>query len=596
MFCLVLYWPGFKVWFHDDDFAFLGLLPGIHNAHDLSNALFQPTGHGTWRPLSERAYFIGVQTLFGVPRAWPFRAIALLTQFANLILIGAIILRLTRSRLAGLLAPILWIANSALVTVMTWDSAFMYALCGFVFLSSFWFLLRHIETNLLRYYVATWCIFLLGFLVLETNIVFPMLAITYTLFCARAYFWKVLPLSLASIAFFAAHQLMIPKQASGAYAMHFDAGILQTFGAYWVLALNPLLPQIVENFPASEAIAGVVVFTVALVGFVVYQALQRNLLPTFFLAWFVVVLGPVLPLRDHVSQYYLTLPLIGLAMLGAYAFASASLKGAALKMAALAMLTLFLVESAPSARGAAKWHYHRAQEVKRMVLGVVDAHKQDPDKTILLDGIDGNMFAAAISHRPFRFLSIPEVYLAPGFEACLDGAAQTNAHEIVLSNDMIDDRLLNSRLLVLRYDPRGWKNITQEYSGSRPSIVDVADPSTANRLGSTWYPVDGNFRWMPKCASVRVNGPASGSPTLYVAGYCAAAQVAKGSLMMTVSVNDLPAVPVKIEKGDAQFQFDFPVAPRPDGIYDVVVRVDRTFTPANDRRELGLAFGQFEIR
>ena len=162
LFCLIVYWPGFMVWFHDDDFAFLGLYPFIHNWHDLSDALFRPTGHGTWRPLSERAYFIGVQALFGVPHARPFRVIAFLTQFANLILISAITLRLTRSRLAGFLAPILWIANSALVAVMDWNCAFMYALCGLVFLSAFWFLLRYIETNRLRYYAAVWCIFLTG--------------------------------------------------------------------------------------------------------------------------------------------------------------------------------------------------------------------------------------------------------------------------------------------------------------------------------------------------------------------------------------------------------------------------------------------------
>ncbi len=597
LFCLILYWSGYTVWFHDDDFAFLGLLPRIHNWGDLSEALFQPTVHGTWRPLSERAYFIAVQALFGVPQGRPFRIVAFLTQFANLILIAAITWRLTRSQLAGFLAPVLWIANSALVTVMVWNCAFMYALCGLVFLSCFWFLLRYIETNSLRYYAAVWCIFLTGFLVIETNLVFPMLAASYTLLCARSYFLKTLPLFVPSIAFFAGHQLLIHKQASGPYSMHFDAGIFKTFGAYWAAGLNPLLAAIFPRFPQSAAIAGVVLFTLALGGFVVWQASKSNLLPAFFLTWFVIVLSPVLPLRDHFTDYYLTLPLIGIAMLSAYGFAMAYRERMLWKTVASALLALYLMECIPSARGAAQWNYDRSQRIKRLVLGVAVADKREPGKTILLDGVDEDMFNSAISQSPFAFLSIPAVYLTPGSESCLPGSSEFfPVKSFVLPPDKAQTASEHNQLLVLRWDQDKVTDITKDYGPQPAAILDVTDPPPADELGTTWYPKTQGYRWMPKSAAVVMKGPSWGCHTLYLSGYCPKTQVASGPLGMIVAVNGVTTGPLKIEKGDAPFEFNFPVRTDAQGIYHIAVEVDRTFTAGNDKRALGLAFGRFEIR
>ena len=36
--------------------------------------------------------------------------------------------------------------------------------------------------------------------------------------------------------------------------------------------------------------------------------------PLFGVAWFVIVIGPYLPLSDHKMDYYLTVPVIGLAI------------------------------------------------------------------------------------------------------------------------------------------------------------------------------------------------------------------------------------------------------------------------------------------
>src|SRR5262249_47298464 len=154
---------------------------------ELLHAMFAPMAEGTIRPWSERAYFMGLYTLFGL-NALPFRLVVFVTQFANLTLIRAITQRITGSAAAGVWAAILWISNGALIVVMTWSSAYNQALCGFFLLLAFYFLLRYIESGDWRDNAAQWTAYLLGFGALELTVVYPLLAGAYTLLCARANF------------------------------------------------------------------------------------------------------------------------------------------------------------------------------------------------------------------------------------------------------------------------------------------------------------------------------------------------------------------------------------------------------------------------
>src|SRR5205085_12116299 len=138
--------------------------------------------------------------LFGLD-ALPFRICVFVTQIANLTLIRAVAQRVTGSPAAGFWAVMLWIANTALIPVMTWSSVYNQALCGFFLLLAFWFLLRYIETGDRRFNWAQWIIFLLGFGALEINVMYPALAASYTLLCARKYFRRTLPLFVPSAVF-----------------------------------------------------------------------------------------------------------------------------------------------------------------------------------------------------------------------------------------------------------------------------------------------------------------------------------------------------------------------------------------------------------
>jgi len=67
---------------------------------------------------------------------------------------------------------------------------------------------------------------------------------------------------------------------------------------------------------------------------------------------------------------------------------------------------------------------------------------------------------------------------------------------------------------------------------------------------------------------------------------------------VTVSVDGVALPAASIKPGESTFELAFPL---PDSLVgktelSVTVEVARTFRPASDPRELGLAFGVFEVR
>ncbi|HLK22926.1 MAG TPA: hypothetical protein VKT81_28465 [Bryobacteraceae bacterium] len=574
----------------------------IHNAQDLREILLQPTPGGSWRPFSDRGYYLLLQSIFGATPV-PFHIACFLTQFINLALVFSITRRLTGSDGAAFLAPLLWIANSKLLLVMAWCLAYDYALCGMCLLGSFWLFLRWIDTDARRYYVGMWIVFLLGFGVLETNLVFPMLAAAYAWLCARAYFKKTLPLFIPSIAFLAAHMLMIHAPASGPYRMHFTSAMVRTFIRYWAWDFEPVNLTTFTHLPETVGIVGMLLFSGALLTFVAFQAYRRNFVPVFFFCWFVIVLAPALPLRDNIQDVYLALPCIGVAMLGASAFVWAWKRSKLYQSLAVALLLLFLVESVPTDIRGIEWYRERSLRVENLVETVVAKHAENPGKIILLTGIDAPLFYASVNQRAFAAFGVNDVYLAPGSETEISPGDPAVA-QFVLPAARMQDAVAH-RAVVLQSKDGHVTDVTAQYAlpelqqpqaQAMSTRVDAGDPQFQNQLGPEWYAIDQGFRWMPMRATVRLRGPIAKGQKLIVSGYCPALQTAKGPLGLQVSLDDFALRPVEIEKGDAPFSFEFSLPEDARAEITLRLEVERTFSTPADQRTLGLAFGTFEIR
>ena len=585
--CLALYWYGLKTWFFQDDFAWLRLADNVRNGGSLLTALFAPMAQGTVRPLSERAFFIVFYGLFGLD-ALPFRIWVFLTQIANLALLAAITRRLTGSPLAGVTAALLWISSSTMYVVMTWSSVYNQVLCAFCLLAAFYFLLRYIEAGRTRDYYLQWIPFLLGFGVLEITVVYPVLAAFFTLLCARKFFTRTLPLFIPSVAFGILHLVLIPKPEHGVYGMHFDAVLRSTLWTYWQWALGPAQMAMVVRLAPWLVMGATLVLTV---GVAALLWRRHSGLPVFFLAWFLITLALVLPLENHLSDYYLTIPSIGLAMLGGWALVNLW------RPAVIACIALYLAASVPTGQISTRASYQRSKEVEKTVLGVARAHQLHGSQVILLEGVDDDLFWNAMRDDAFAVVGAPAVYLTPGSET------RIHPNPYPLPRVVPDEPVLRGleRGDVVVYDVTGprLRNVTSTYRASAssrlkaeaPWRVDVSNPLVGYLLSPEWYRLDQGFRWMPKRATVRIHGPRWPEQRLFLSGR------AYHATRMRVSVEGIYVWSARLpEGGEFSFGVGLPPAVLGRDAMEAAIEVDRTFRAPADPRELGLAFGVFEVR
>jgi hypothetical protein len=609
-FCLAVYFWGLRAWYQQDDFAWLGQRLRIANWHDFLHAVFGPSVHGTFRPLSERLFLLVAGSAFGM-NAFPARLWVFLTQVGNLALISSVARRISNSRVAGFLAPILWTANGALALPMAWTSAYMHILCGFCILLALHFLLRYIETGKRSDYCLQWIVFLVGFGVMESVIVYPAIAAGYTLVRARKRFIGTLPLFGASIVFWILHSVFVPKRPEGTYSVHFDSSLPRTLITYWKWALVPqdwlawhnLRPRF-----AFVATVTVIVLTAATLAYVAYAALRRNFAPAFGLFCFLLLLAPVLPLKEHVSYYYLALPSMGLALVGSFAAASAVRAGWWARLIAGLLLSWFLFVQAPFAAFACKWWYLRSQRVESVVMGAIAVRQAMPEKTLVFTGIDEVIFSGAFVDNAFRAFGVPGVYADPGQRATLTANADMeNVDPSSLFIDPADFQrgLLRHHVEVLSIAGPVPTDVTARFEAqarSSPSLlqhrVDVAGAAAEEYLRGEWYQPEGNHRWMGKKAGVVIAGPASPDEQLHLAGYCPGAQVVAGPLVARVLVEREQVGELRLTHGDAGFEAAFRLPSQVVGkaSMEVTIQLDRTFRATGDDRDLGLTFGSFEVR
>lgn len=596
--CLLIHWRGFASWFRADDFAWLGLGLGVHGLHDLLLALFSPMAQGTIRPWSDRLFFMTGFGLFGL-NPMPFRVVVFATELANLALVASIGARLTGRRAAGFLAAALWATSDTALLPLGWASAYNQVLCGFFLLLAFHFLLRYVETGNPRYNLYQWIAFLLGFGAMELNVVYPALALAYTLLCARKYLRRVWLLFLPSVAYFAIHQAAAPAGKDPNYALHFTGSMLRTMVKYWAWTVGPWDSWAPVRLPHWIIPAAVVLVTLGLLAF----AATRARIAIFCLAWFLIAIAPVLPLRDHVTEYYSFVPAIGLCWLGGWALAESWRARAGARIAALGLAAIYLLMMLPRTLAASDFNYRLSLRVRGLVEGVARAHQLHPGQTILLDNVDTALFYNGVLDHPFKLLGIDHVYLTPGSQRNIDAHPELgDVNEFILPPEEVSKALDNDEVAV--YDAGGprLRNITTAYSAQPhdlglPLLVDVGSSLAGPLLGPEWYAPDGNHRWMPQRASLRMGAPTAAGQKLYLRGYYPADQIHNGPLTVSVTVNGSPLAPEAVTAG-GDFVLAFPL-PDPlvgQQVMEVALEVSRTFRAGADIRDLGLAFGEFEVR
>lgn len=603
--CLIVYWYGLRAWFQMDDFAWLALHLKVHDWPSFLDAMFHPYAQGTIRPWSERLFFMGGFWLFGLD-ALPFRAIVFLTQFLNLGLIALIVRKVTRSPAAGFLAAIFWVVNGNIYQPLSWTSAYNQVLCCFFLLLALWLFLRYTETGERKWYWLQVLVFVLGFGVLELNVVYPAIAALYAICCARKRILSTIPLWVISILYAVVNRAVAHKDETGVYEMLFDVSMWNTLVTYlgWMFGADRLALQMGQNtFPyfAMEAVVGI-----ALLVFVVWKAAKRNWLALFFPGWFLITIALYLPLHNHVTDYYLTIPSVGLCMLGGWA-ASEAWKINRFSRAVVAVVALLY--AVPSVWVASTYTYHNfaiSQRVKNFMQHLEYAHLHNPGKVIVISGVDHDLFWTGWYDRPFQIIGLNDIYMTADTEPRVGQSLQK-----VISHHFLPDRVLKNLLEKHRavvYEVVGpqLRNITGVYKWlldskgplELPRTIHVGSPLYASQIGEGWYGIDDSFRWMSKHGTVRIRGPRRPNSELVIKGSCVPEQVREKPLFLTVSVDGRSYPPSRIDAANQEFVFVYKLRPeligRPE--MEVALEVDRTISTPQDDRKFGVVVDLIEVR
>lgn len=401
VFLLAFYWRGLGDWFYQDDFGWLHLGPAA-DFGDFLSILFAPKAHGNIRPWSENLFFYGLKAIFGV-NPLPFRIVVFATVAADVVLLSSLVRRVTGSVLAAACAPVLWLANPDVAPALCWTSIYNESqYLVFVLLALLLFLRGK--------YWQQMIVFVLGLGSLEMVVMYPVIALAYAWLFDRAKALRTAPLFAISAAYTALHFWAAPGAKSGPYAIQIDSRMFQTFGAYVKLVLGPQqLAHFHWEWPAWFAIAGT-----AIVGAGVIAAIfLAGRVGWFGLAWFLALLVPMLPLPEHVQDYVLTGPAMGIAIIFAGALARRP-------RVAVPVAALYLIVCLPAAWEVTSWHVAHSHLAGDMVTGVVSYDRAHPGKTILIAGMDTEQFYAGFADRPFETFGLQNVFAAPGAERTID--------------------------------------------------------------------------------------------------------------------------------------------------------------------------------
>ncbi|MBM3726295.1 MAG: DUF2029 domain-containing protein [Acidobacteria bacterium] len=596
-----LYYGTLDIWFMADDFAWLGLRLSVNQPMDLVDALFGPKAQGTVRFLSERAFFMTFEKLFGI-NALPMKLFVLATQAANLVLLGLIARRLTGTVWAAVLAPAAWCFNGGLAVALSWMSAYNQVLTSFLLLAALYSFMH-------RRMGLAWGAFLLSFGALETVVVFPGLALVYTWFHERPQWRQAVWFAVPSAVYTALHLFVIPKVKSDpAYQLHVDFSIASTLWTYWTWAIGAVrLPQFIQ-FNQSRAELGGAVLSAVLLGFLVWCAARRELRVATGLAWFCLLLAPVLPLRDHVSDYYLASAGLGFALLVGDLTVRAWRLGWLGAAGSTIWLGVWIAFQTPQVTHTVDYYRNRTGQVQAMVEGVVEAHERRPLERIVLSGVEPEFFWAGFFDNPFRLYGMPPVYLTPGSEKRLGNLpGWARPEDFVAPGPGIVSLIENGHAAVYAVEGDRLRNVTRIYyktEGQRASAVvppyaNVGDPLYDRQLSGEWHTPENGFRWMGRSGGVELGRPGVAGKRVYVSGYVSSEMFTDSTtprlklVAERATISDIP-----LETPDGTFEVS---APLPDslvgaGSFRIEIEASRVFVLPSDGRTLSVLVKSVAIR
>jgi hypothetical protein len=606
--CLLIYWRAAFTWFRMDDFAWLNLPRIIQHPADLYY-LVSPQAQGTIRLLSERLYFWAVAGLFGY-RAGVFHAISLGIWFLCLALIQLIGYRLTGSRAAGLIAALLWTASAVIATPLDWASCFNQVLCSLFALFAFasrleWFSGAIAESTGRRCEAVS---YLLGFGALETIVVYPAVVLLHAAVdpAARKHWKSTLWMLVPAAAFGAAHLWLIPKAPNDIYLLTVDRRLPSTLVHYLGWALGPSQTDTLPTGWETAGLAATWAIGIALAAFLAWRVIRGERMSLFFAGWFLLWIAPVLPLANHITEYYVTIPGIGLAWLAGAAIVSAWRSGWLTRVLACALAAAYVIGSWVEIQQITGFHMRMGSRMRVAFRAVESALAAHPARALVLQGVDYELFRGGFRDDPFALLGVDRVWLAPGDDAVLERAEFGDVSRFRTSPEALLPLIEAGEVRVINLDNDQPREATRAYRqvlaaqflATHRNRIETGNPLYAPRLGEGWFTIENGARWIGRHATAILGEPETLAQKLYVEGYAARAALESGPLRLTLRAGGREVASVPLLEANKLFRVEAELPKDLVPAYSLEIGIDcsRTFRPPGDGRDLGIVINAIELR
>lgn len=587
---LYLFRRSFRIWFLADDFAWLGLSLSIHSPADLWSALFAPMAQGTVRTLSERLFFLIFERSFGL-ESLPMRLWAFATFAAGLVLMVLVVQRLSGCIRAGSLAAVLWSLNFGVSIAMSWLSSYNQILLSTLILGAMYCFFRYVDGGGSRWLAGAWLCYLLGFGALESVIVLPGILLVWAWCFHRSAIKAVLPLFGPAVLFAIAHLFLIFKaKDASAYRMYFDASLLESISIYWEWMLGSL--RLIQFDPAFGWMLTLSrwVVTPSVLGFIAFKTWKKDWLPLFGLLMSAALLAPMLPLRDHRTDYYLASASMGLMMV--MALMPFRLPGWAGK-ASLAVIALYAIPSFIIQQASIEWYLERTAPIRPLMRGLLHGIQTHPGKLILLEGISDDVYNSSLGDSALRLLPAGEIRLAPG-----NGPS---GNPLTIQDSTIRTAFEKQTIIVYRFDNVRLKDVTREWERGRALTLGVGlspevlagDLAFAPQFVSGWHSPEGANRWMTSRAVLRLGGPFQPGARLRLSGY---ATTELGQFELSFRAQGISFRSGPLNAGPIDLDLPLPEALRSQPVLLLELESSRSVKPPGDGRELSILLSKVSIR
>jgi hypothetical protein len=258
-----------------------------------------------------------------------------------------------------------------------------------------------------------------------------------------------------------AHLLLIPKSPSPVYQFIVDERLPVNAWRYLEWTAGATRMDVVTDagmLALRRAAAWIII--AALAGFSLWRLSKRDRTPVILCGWFVLLLAPMLPLPNHVFDYYLTVPGIGLAWLAGWGLVQAW-RSAWLAGSLASGLALFYAAGCVSAVDiVTQWHLRITSEIRIAVRAVEATVAKYPGTSVALLGMDDEVFLNSAPHRPFELVGAPKVWLAPGWD---EVTRQTEAGDLSRYRTSYDALAGEQQLRVLDLSEVQVRDVTEAY-------------------------------------------------------------------------------------------------------------------------------------